>query len=193
VAEPATTGDAAAALAALSTFRLLCAHRRGPHGVDTWTALIERRLTDALPGFATGGHWYAGRPLLVTENDYSLRLYNGDAGVVVRTDTGDVAAAFARGDDVELVSPSRLGPVDTVYAMTIHKSQGSQFDDVAVVVPPPTSPILTRELLYTAVTRARRGLLLVGTEDAIRAAVARPAARASRLRARLWPDASGPG
>jgi exodeoxyribonuclease V alpha subunit len=193
VAEPATTGDAAAALAALSTFRLLCAHRRGPHGVDTWTALIERWLTDALPGFATGGHWYAGRPLLVTENDYSLRLYNGDAGVVVRTDTGDVAAAFARGDDVELVSPSRLGPVDTVYAMTIHKSQGSQFDDVAVVVPPPTSPILTRELLYTAVTRARRGLLLVGTEDAIRAAVARPAARASRLRARLWPDASGPG
>jgi exodeoxyribonuclease V alpha subunit len=186
VVEPAGAGDAATALAALARFRLLCAHRRGPHGVATWNALVERWLTDALPGFAADAAWYAGRPLLVTENDYSLKLYNGDTGVLVRGEAGEVAAAFDRAGAVETVRPSRLGPVDTVYAMTIHKSQGSQFDQVVVVLPPPTSAILTRELLYTAVTRARHALLVVGSETAIRAAVERPAARASRLTRRLW-------
>jgi exodeoxyribonuclease V alpha subunit len=186
VVEPAGAGDAATALAALARFRLLCAHRRGPHGVATWNALVERWLTDALPGFAADAAWYAGRPLLVTENDYSLKLYNGDTGVLVRGEAGEVAAAFDRAGAVETVRPSRLGPVDTVYAMTIHKSQGSQFDQVVVVLPPPTSAILTRELLYTAITRARHALLVVGSEAAIRAAVERPAARASRLTRRLW-------
>ena len=94
-----------------------------------------------------------------------------------------------RGEPVGF-SPSRLGAVDTVYAMTVHKSQGSQFHTAAVLLPTPASQMLTRELLYTAVTRARERLVLVGTEATVRAAVARPAARASGLRWRLWGDAA---
>ena len=182
----ARAGDGEGALAALAGFRLLCAHRRGPYGVRTWTARIEGWLADAVDGFAGAGEWYAGRPLLVTENDPGLRLYNGDSGVVVAAAPGRVTAAFERHGRLLELSPQRLGAVDTVYAMTVHKSQGSQFGTVAVVLPGPDSPILTRELLYTAVTRAERDLIVVGTEAAVRAAVARPIGRASALRARLW-------
>jgi exodeoxyribonuclease V alpha subunit len=122
----------------------------------------------------------------VTENDYGLRLYNGDTGVVVAGPDGRPGAAFERHE--ALLSPARLEAVETVYAMTIHKAQGSQFHTAAVLLPPAASPILTRELLYTAVTRARTRLIVVGTEDAVRAAVRRPVARASGLRARLWGD-----
>jgi exodeoxyribonuclease V alpha subunit len=149
-------------------------------------ARIEGWLAEAIPGFGTEGPWYPGRPLLVTENDYGLRLYNGDTGVVVTTDTHRVTASFERRGQVIQFRPARLGPVDTVYAMTVHKSQGSQFDTAAVLLPPATSQILTRELLYTAVTRAKDRLILVGTEETVRAAVARPVARASGLRWRLW-------
>jgi exodeoxyribonuclease V alpha subunit len=186
VIEAAREGDARGALAALGSFRVLCAHRRGPYGVATWTDRIERWLASEVEGFGAEGRWYVGRPLLVTENDYGLRLYNGDTGVVVATATGRVSAAFERRGDVIELSPTRLAAVDSVYAMTVHKSQGSQFDAAAVVLPDPSSQILTRELLYTAVTRARERLILAGSEEAIRAAVARPVARASGLRWRLW-------
>jgi exodeoxyribonuclease V alpha subunit len=186
VVAEARAGRAEAALDALGAFRLLCAHRRGPHGVATWMERIEGWLTEAVDGFGGDGAWYPGRPLLVTENDYGLRLYNGDTGVVVATAAGAVSAAFRRGDEVVELRPSRLAAVETVYAMTVHKSQGSQFGTAAVLLPEPGSRLLTRELLYTAVTRARERLILAGTEEAIRAAVARPVARASGLRARLW-------
>ena len=140
-----------------------------------------------MPGFAAAGAWYAGRPLLVTENDEALRLFNGDTGVIVRTgEDGAVAAAFERRGEIVEYAPARLGAVETVHAMTIHKSQGSQFGTAAVLLPPPDSPLLTRELLYTGVTRAQERLLLAGSEEAIRAAVTRPVARASGLRERLW-------
>ena len=177
----AKAGQAERAIESLGSFRLLCAHRRGPHGVSGWTARVEAWL-----GHEAASGWYVGRPLLVTENDYGLRLYNGDTGVVIAVGDGQVSAAFERGGEIVEFSPTRLAAVDTVYAMTVHKSQGSQFDTAAVLLPEPTSPILTRELLYTAVTRARRELILVGGEAAVRAAVARPVARASGLRARLW-------
>ncbi|MGI8505526.1 MAG: exodeoxyribonuclease V subunit alpha [Solirubrobacteraceae bacterium] len=183
--EAARTGSGHQALAALGAFRILCAHRRGPYGVASWTGRIESWLEAELDGFSAQERWYVGRPLLVTENDYELGLNNGDTGVVVRS-TDRVVAAFERGEGVVEHSPSRLGAVDTVYAMTIHKSQGSQFDAAAVLLPEPGSRILTRELLYTAATRARRHLIVVGTEEAIRAAVARPVARASGLCWRLW-------
>ncbi len=160
---------------------MLCAHRRGAHGVDVWTARIESWLADAVGR----GRWYPGRPLLVTENDYGLRLYNGDAGVVVATGPGKVAAAFERRGEPVKFAPSRLQAIETVYAMTVHKSQGSQFGTAAVLLPPPTSQILTRELFYTAVTRAREQLILAATEETIRAAIARPVARASGLGRRL--------
>ena len=177
----AREGDGATAIAALGTFRVLCAHRRGVYGVSVWTARIEGWLAGALER----GRWYAGRPLLVTENDYGLRLYNGDTGVVVATGDGRTSAAFERQGEVVLFPPARLGAIDTVYAMTVHKSQGSQFGTAAVLLPPATSQVLTRELLYTAVTRARSRLILAGTEETIRAAVARPVARASGLGQRL--------
>jgi exodeoxyribonuclease V alpha subunit len=186
VIEAARGGDAHRALEALASFRVLCAHRRGPYGVATWTDRIERWLANEVEGFGAEGQWYVGRPLLVTENDYGLRLYNGDTGVVVATPTGRVSAAFERRGELIEFSPTRLAAVESVYAMTVHKSQGSQFAAAAVLLPDPTSQILTRELLYTAVTRARERLILVGTEEAVRAAVGRPVARASGLRWRLW-------
>jgi exodeoxyribonuclease V alpha subunit len=186
VTDAARAGAAEDALAALGAFRLLCAHRRGPEGVSTWTSRMEGWLAGAIDDHALDECWYVGRPLLVNENDYELRLYNGDTGVVVQTGPDRVAAAFERRGEIVEVSPSRLGAVETVYAMTIHKSQGSQFRTAAVLLPAPTSRILTRELLYTAATRARELLILAGTEAAVRAAVARPVARASGLRPRLW-------
>ncbi len=186
ITSAAAAGDAHAALDALRAMRVLCAHRRGPYGVAEWTVQVERWLAAAIAGYGEGGPWYVGRPLLVTENDHALRLYNGDTGVVVDVGDGRVSAAFERSGGLFEVSPRRLGAVDTVHAMTVHKSQGAQFDAVAVILPDAASPILTRELLYTAVTRAQQQLTVVGTEDSIRAAVTRPIARASGLRQRLW-------
>jgi exodeoxyribonuclease V alpha subunit len=186
VVAAARAGDAATAIDALGGFRVLCAHRRGAHGVAQWTVQLERWLAAALDDFGAEGRWYTGRPLLVTENDHGLRLYNGDTGVVVAGPAGRTTAAFERRGEVITVSPSRLAAVDTAHAMTIHKSQGSQVDTAAVLLPAPTSRILTRELLYTAVTRARTRLILAGTAETIAAAVQRPVTRASGLRERLW-------
>jgi exodeoxyribonuclease V alpha subunit len=182
----ARAGAADEAIAALGAFRILCAHRRGAQGVSTWNTRLESWLADAIGDLGGDGRWYAGRPLLVTENDYELRLYNGDTGVVVQSGDDRLSAAFERRGEILTFSPTRLGAVDTVYAMTIHKSQGSQFGTAAVLLPSPTARILTRELLYTAATRARERLIVAGTEATIRAAVARPVARASGLRGRLW-------
>jgi exodeoxyribonuclease V alpha subunit len=188
VIEAAREGDAETALDALDGFRLLCAHRRGPEGVWAWTAHIERWLEIEVDGFKGREGWYLGRPLIVTENDYSLDLFNGDIGVVVKGALRPMEAAFRRGGTVLPVSTARLAAVDTVYAMTVHKSQGSQFKEVAFMLPSADSRILTRELLYTAVTRARERLILVGTEDLIRAAIERPITRASGLRQALWDE-----
>ncbi|MBW3547518.1 MAG: exodeoxyribonuclease V subunit alpha [Actinobacteria bacterium] len=193
VTEAARAGEARAAIEALAGFRLLCAHRRGPHGVSTWMGRVESWLAAEIDGFAAGGTWYVGRPLLVTENDYGLRLYNGDTGVVVAAAADRVAAVFERRGELLELGPTRLAAVDTVYAMTVHKSQGSQFDTVAVLLPDPASPILTRELLYTAVTRARRRLILAGTAETVTAAIERPIARASGLRRRLWEEEAPAG
>ncbi len=187
VIEAARGGRAADAIAALGRFRLLCAHRRGPEGVATWMHHVENWLRAEVEGFATGTDWYAGRPLIVTENDYALQLYNGDTGVVVEAGAGRrLVAAFERGGAIAEVSPTRLAAVDTVYAMTVHKSQGSQFHTVAFLLPPVSSRVLTRELLYTAVTRAQERLIVVGTEEPIRSAIERPITRASGLRRTLW-------
>jgi exodeoxyribonuclease V alpha subunit len=185
IAESARAGDAEEALAALGSFRLLCAHRRGPYGVVTWNALVEGWLANELDRFAEDA-WYVGRPLLVTENDYGLRLFNGDTGVIVARAGDRKSAVFERQGGIVEISPSRLEAVDTVHALTIHKSQGSQVDAVAALLPDPSSRILTRELLYTAVTRARKSMIVCGTEAAVRAALERPVSHASGLAGRLW-------
>jgi exodeoxyribonuclease V alpha subunit len=186
--EAALRGDVPTALAALERHRVLCAHRRGPFGVTRWSAEIERWLREsssgaALPDTPTGP-WYPGRPVLVTANDYDVGLFNGDTGVTVAVPEG-LRVAFARGGAPTLHPPARLSEVATVHAMTVHRGQGSQFRRVTVVLPPAESPLLTRELLYTAVTRAAEFVRVVGTEEAVRAAVARPVSRASGLRHRL--------
>ncbi len=174
----------AVALDALETHRLLCAHRRGAYGVTRWSLEVERWLATAIDGHAGAGEWYVGRPLLVTANDYELKLYNGDTGVIVEGASRGPFAAFRQGRETLLLSPGRLAAVQTVYAMTVHRGQGSQFRRVSVLLPPADSPLLTRELLYTAVTRAQEFVRVIGSEDAVRAAVERPIVRASGLRRR---------
>jgi exodeoxyribonuclease V alpha subunit len=185
VVRAAREGDAGGALDALRAVQVLCAHRRGRAGATRWQFEIERWLRAYIADYGTG-RWYAGRPLLVTENDYGLGVFNGDTGVVVDVGDGRLRAVFDRRGEPLAVRPSRLASVDSLYAMTIHKAQGSQFASVVVVLPEPTSPVLTRELLYTAVTRAEQRVTVVGTEEAVRAAVERPIARASGLGEALW-------
>jgi exodeoxyribonuclease V alpha subunit len=190
VVDAARAGAAADALAALRSVQVLCAHRRGPTGASLWRGEIERWLRATIPGYATGaggGAWYAGRPLIVTENDYALGVFNGDTGVVIDAGEGRLRAVFDRRGEILSVRPTRLASVDSLYAMTIHKAQGSQFGHAIVVLPDPGSPVLTRELLYTAVTRAQTKLTVVGSAAAVAAAVARPVARASGLVDALWP------
>jgi exodeoxyribonuclease V alpha subunit len=127
------------------------------------------------------GPWYPGQPLLVTANDHEARIYNGDTGVVVRMPDGSLRAALQRGSEPYLVHPTQFPAVVTVFAMTIHRSQGSQYDAVSVVLPEPESTLLTRELLYTAITRARRHVRIIGTDESIRAGIARRVLRASGL------------
>jgi exodeoxyribonuclease V alpha subunit len=185
----ALAGDAETALARLENHRLLCAHRTGPRGVQEWTRQIENWLA-AEHDDAREGEWYAGRPVLVMANDYAIGLFNGDTGVVVREPGGDLRVVFTREGDPVSFAPRRLADVQTVHAMTVHRSQGSQFDRVTFVLPETDSPLSTRELLYTALTRAQTFVRLVGTEAELRAAISRPAARASGLRLRLA-DRSG--
>jgi exodeoxyribonuclease V alpha subunit len=193
----ARAGDAAGALRALAGFRLLCAHRHGPYGVAQWTDTVEDWLQDEVPGFEPGAQPYPGLPLLVTRNDYELRLHNGDTGVVVGggDDGGaggeELRAVFGAGGDPIELAPSRLADVEPLFATTVHKSQGSEFDVAALVLAEADSPLLSRELLYTAVTRARDALIVAGGEEAVRAAVARPAGRASGLRELLWAPTPG--
>jgi len=193
LADASKAGAADEALLALGRCRLLCAHREGPDGAATWNARIEHALAAQGAVGAAANGWYAGRPVVVTENDYSLGLFNGDLGVAVATADGRLEVAFPTGKATARVSPSRLASVQTAYAMTAHRAQGSEFDEVLFVMPAAGARILTRELFYTAITRARCQLTVAGTEEAVRAAIARPVARASGLSARLWGGDGGPG
>ncbi|GAC1396054.1 MAG: exodeoxyribonuclease V subunit alpha [Mycobacterium sp.] len=175
----AMLGDEQAALQVLDEHRLLCAHRRGPYGVGHWNRQVERWLTEET-GEPIWSSWYAGRPVLVTANDYGLSLYNGDTGVTVVRDEALRAVIGAQS-----FATSRLADVETMHAMTIHKSQGSQADEVTVLLPQEDSRLLTRELFYTAVTRAKERVRVVGSEAALRAAIERRAVRASGLAQRL--------
>ncbi|UGT63126.1 exodeoxyribonuclease V subunit alpha [Nocardia asteroides] len=182
VTAAAIDGDAEKALAALESHRLLCAHRQGPFGVERWDRLAAEW---AAAGGATADPqqhlWYPGQPLLVTANDHEARIYNGDTGVIVRLPDGTLRAALHRGSTPYLVHPTRFSAVVSVFAMTIHRSQGSQYGTVSVVLPEPESTLLTRELLYTAITRARGRVRVIGTEAAIRAGIDRRVLRASGL------------
>ncbi len=172
-------------LEAFDRFRLLCAHRRGHLGVHglnqlAQTVLRSERLLDPK------GEVYPGRPVLVTRNDYGVRLFNGDVGLIVedRASEGHPLRAFFLDtkNRERLLAPGRLPEHQTVFAMTVHKSQGSEFDHVCLVLPAQVSPALTRELLYTAVTRAKTRVTVFGSAEVLRAGVAARVERASGLR-----------
>ncbi|MCP4808078.1 MAG: exodeoxyribonuclease V subunit alpha [Proteobacteria bacterium] len=175
-----------AALTALTDFRVLCAHRRGRFGVDAINGLVRDQLASA--GLVPlRGLWYAGRPAIITRNDYALDLFNGDIGVTLEDEDGKLRVHFeGRGGTLRSFHPARLPPCDTVFAMTVHKSQGSEFRRVLMLLPDRTSPILTRELLYTGVTRARESVVLTSSELVLTACIDARIQRASGLRSALW-------
>lgn len=180
--QAAEEGDAAEATRVLEAHRLLCAHREGPYGAQRWNRAIADWLA---PGQRhRGALWPVGQPLLVTQNapagTTSDQVWNGDSGVIVRTPQGP-RAAIARGNGPLLVPPAMLDGVAELYAMTIHKSQGSQFDSVSIILPPVGSPLLTRELAYTALTRAKSWVTIYGSAEALAEAIQTPARRASGL------------
>ncbi len=155
VVEAARNHDAAGGLREACRLKVLCATRFGPLGVFAWTNRIEALTSQALPGAGIGWRSYPGRPVVVTRNDYFNRLFNGDVGVVVVGPTGPLVAFSDPGKGLREAAMSQLGDVDTWWATTIHKSQGSEFERVIVTLPRPPSPVLSRELVYTAVTRAK--------------------------------------
>ncbi len=182
----ARAGDAARAVAALDRHRLLCAHSRGPRGVAHWNGVVQRWVVDDDPeaGARFDGR-YAGMPVMLTVNDYENKVWNGDTGVVL-AGPQRLEVVVGRG---AVLSPrialTRIAGVSTMYATTVHKSQGSEFDALTLVLPHADSPLATRETLYTAVTRARSDVLVVGSEQAVRACVNRRALRATGLGRRL--------
>ena len=169
----------------LSSFRVLCAHRVGSFGAVRFNRLVERRLR-ALDLVRGNDAFYPGRPVLVTRNDPRTGLSNGDTGIVLRDAAGRRQVWFPELDDPErgprLVAPARLPPHESFFAVTVHRAQGSEYDEVAVVPGPAESRVATRELLYTAVTRARRRVAVYGSQESVRAAVGRATARSSGLR-----------
>ena len=172
----AATGDADVG-SRLGAFRVLTATRHGPHGATAWNARIEALLRGE--GVRTDRSDYPGRPVLVTANDHPNRLYNGDLGVVVIDPAGRSAVAFPRGaEEPRLVPLARLPAHETAWAMTVHKAQGSEFDDVLLSLPDKAIDLLDAPLVYTGVTRGRRRVLVHGDLDLLAPALAR------------WPDRS---
>lgn len=176
-ASAARDGDAASALGLLSTIRVLCAHREGPFGANQWNRLLESWLSS---DSVSSTRFYPGQALMATRNDVRQRVSNGDTGIVISHPDG-IRAAFMTAAGMRLLAPAQLERVETAFATTIHKSQGSEFATVVVVLAPASSPLATRELLYTALTRSTERLVVVGTDDAIRACVNTPSHRVTGL------------
>ena len=172
-------------LQAARRFAVLCAHREGLQGARRLNEAIEQGLRRQ-GAIVAAGEWYPGRLVMTNRNDYGLRLFNGEVGIALRDAAGTLAVYFPAADGgLKCFAPARVGGCDTAFAITVHKAQGSEFDSVAFVLPPETSPILSCELFYTAVTRASRALRVYGSEAAIRAALTRHVARDSALAERL--------
>lgn len=178
---PKDPGVQAEALRAADEIRVLCAHRRGALGVSG----LNDRISAALKPTNAEGEWWVGRLILVTENDYEHRLWNGDVGLATRDERG-WCVAFPTADGARMVPVRSLRAYETAFAMTIHKSQGSQFTHAVVVLPEAVTSLLTRELIYTGISRARAQLTVCGSADVLRAAMSRRVQRASGLAERLW-------
>ncbi len=179
------TDDPKKALEELNRFKILCPVKKGPFGVEGVNRLAERILLKAskhhhMPGIKL--------PVIITNNDYRLGLFNGDIGVIMND--ADESYAFFNDSSglLKRFFPQRLSEYETAYAMTVHRSQGSEFDDILLLLPDRDSPILTREVIYTGVTRARHNISIWGTEDILKASILKKIERTSGLRDALWDE-----
>lgn len=180
-----SSAEPAAILQKLSEFQLLTALREGPYGVSG----INERIRDALSSrglIKTDATWYPGRPVMISQNDNALALFNGDIGVALPDEAGRLRVWFEQNGALRSILPSRLPEHETVFAMTVHKSQGSEFNQVVLLLPPVDTPVLSRELLYTGITRAKSRLSLYAVEQTMIMATERKTARYGGLTERLW-------
>ena len=187
VALAADTPDPLPLFDALNRFRILCATRSGPRGVDQVNATMAAQVRRAAGvTLAVGAQWFAGRPVMVTRNDYALGLFNGDIGIALPGASGALRVYFRTGDGgLRAVSPAALPPHDTAFALTVHKSQGSEFEHAVLMLPSAFSRVLSRELVYTAITRARERVEVIGARSVLAQAIATPTQRDSGLAARI--------
>jgi len=189
------TDDPDEAIAKLKAFKILSPVKQGPFGVFFLNRIAEQILSDEgliKPNNRSSDPWYPGRPVLITRNDYNLQLFNGDIGIIMPAYGSKTDRLYAFFPDhsggARRFLPWILPEHETVFAMTVHKSQGSEFDDVLMILPEKDTPVLTRELIYTGITRARQSLTILGTEAVLKAAISRRIERASGLRKYLYPD-----
>ena len=179
--------DPAVALKQLGEFAVLCALRRGPFGAETVNAWLEDMARE------TGlievvGRYHAGEPIIIVRNDYNVGLFNGDLGIVLPDAVSGELRVFFRGEGDEVLNfaPGRLPAHEPAFALTVHKSQGSEFQDALVILPERDAPVLTRELLYTGITRVRETVEVWASEEILRQTIGRKIERSSGLRDRLW-------
>ena len=182
--------DPSEALARLNEFVVLCALRRGPFGAETVNALIERMLLEAGKQRTTN-KYFSGQPLMIVRNDYNLELFNGDIGIALSRPDGWRVFFPGEHGGLRSFAPARLPEHETAFALTVHKSQGSEFREVLVILLAEDAPVLTRELVYTAVTRARDDVEVWANEAILEQSVNRKVRRSSGLRDSLWNVAGG--
>jgi exodeoxyribonuclease V alpha subunit len=182
-------GSVAEKLTFFNSFRILCGLREGPYGVSGINAAAEGILASA-GLISPRGRYYDMMPVMITKNDYTLRLFNGDVGIVVKRPDGAMEAWFEQAQDggnrLRSIPVARLPENEPVFAMTVHKSQGSEFDHVLLILPDEDAPVLTRELVYTGVTRARKSLTVWANPGVLETASSRSASGSSGLRDSIW-------
>ena len=184
--------DPADALNQLAEFTVLCALRRGPFGAETVNRLLGRMLRET-GSLEDDGPYHAGEPVIIVRNDYNVGLFNGDLGIVLPDPTSSELRVFFRGEDGDVLNfaPGRLPAHEPAFALTVHKSQGSEFRDALLILPERDAPVLTRELLYTGVTRVRETVEVWAAENILRQTIERKIERNSGLRDRLWKKPAG--
>src|SRR5213082_1358490 len=185
-----TLTDPADALNQLAEFAVLCALRRGPFGAETVNGLLERMLRERVE---SDGRYHGGEPVIIVRNDHNVGLFNGDLGIVLPDASSGELRVFFRGEDSDVLNfaPGRLPAHQPAFALTVYKSQGSEFRDALVILPERDAPVLTRELLYTGVTRVRETVEVWATEHILRQTIERKIERSSGLRDRLWKKNGG--
>ena len=165
---------------AFNEFQVLCSNRRGINSIEDINFKVEKKL-------GLSAHWYVGRPVMISENNPALQLYNGDIGLCLEDENRRLMVYFLcpDGETIKKVLPSRLPKCDTVFAMTIHKSQGSEFEEVLMVLPDVSNRVLNKELIYTAITRAKTTVKIVANKTVFLEAVGKKVQRFGGLKSKM--------